>query len=519
MINLSLEPAIAAKIRVMQQRVCWRHPQVLARGIDQTRLVLEDGRSQENFSFLVIGDSGTSRYRRSNPQRQVAKALLKQGEDARFVLHTGDVVYLLGSSEQYPDNFIKPYREFLVGGETPQRIAYDRMVFKLPFFPVLGNHDYYDFPWFLGLLSALSWPLRYLLRSYIDLDIGWHGSFKGDAYARAFLDYLQDLPGSRLSRHLATHYTSEISTGRCLTYRPSQFTRIPNRYYSFRYGGIDFFALDSNTFNQPLPLPNTPAGRRIRQTYRAQRQRLLAEQARLLTTYVRLSLGGPDEDDMVEEMAAELEQLDEQIADIDKQLTKTTLAQTDTEQLRWLREGLVTSWQDPMARGRILFFHHPPYVTEASKWAQAQTLAVRHALRDVFDQVQAQVGEQSAGRPLVDLVLNGHAHCQEHLRTEDTGRGDANINWVVCGGSGYSLRRQRTEGPELYERIDGKEKRVATSQLFLGRSGWGLQTRRPYSGLRVDIGTGSPPELTLTPIVVEKTDGKWTQYCLEAVRL
>ena len=38
MINLSLEPAIAAKIRVMQQRVCWRHPQVLARGIDQTRL-------------------------------------------------------------------------------------------------------------------------------------------------------------------------------------------------------------------------------------------------------------------------------------------------------------------------------------------------------------------------------------------------------------------------------------------------------------------------------------------------
>jgi len=33
-----------------------------------------------------------------------------------------------------------------------------------------------------------------------------------------------------------------------------------------------------------------------------------------------------------------------------------------------------------------------------------------------------------------------------------------NINWIVCGGSGFNLRRQRPEGPELTESYgtDGK---------------------------------------------------------------
>jgi len=38
-----------------------------------------------------------------------------------------------------------------------------------------------------------------------------------------------------------------------LPYAPGQKTRIPNRYYQFRAGNVDFFALDSNTLDAPAP--------------------------------------------------------------------------------------------------------------------------------------------------------------------------------------------------------------------------------------------------------------------------
>ncbi|NET36672.1 MAG: hypothetical protein F6K19_32365 [Cyanothece sp. SIO1E1] len=142
-----LDPPIATKINQMQARVRWQHPVMLDRGIDQTRMVLDDGQADsQDFSFLVIGDSGSGPHPNHHPQRRVAEQMLPHHQDCRFLLHTGDVVYQVGSSEQYPDNFIKPYREFLVGGEQPDRIAYDQMLFRLPFLPVLGNHDYYNLP-------------------------------------------------------------------------------------------------------------------------------------------------------------------------------------------------------------------------------------------------------------------------------------------------------------------------------------------------------------------------------------
>jgi hypothetical protein len=52
------EPAIADKIRKMKQRVKWQDPLVVQRSIDQTRLILDDGRDEEpKFSFFVVGDS------------------------------------------------------------------------------------------------------------------------------------------------------------------------------------------------------------------------------------------------------------------------------------------------------------------------------------------------------------------------------------------------------------------------------------------------------------------------------
>lgn len=514
--QLTSEPTITVKMRRMKERVRWQHAELNYRGIDQTRLSLSnDPGTLDEFSFLVLGDSGTGRHRSSSPQRQVAQQLMNQQDGARFVLHTGDVVYLVGSSEQYRENFIKPYHEWIVG-DNYHHISYNKMVFKLPFLPVLGNHDYYDLPPLLGFFAGITGPIRYALRSYIDIDVGWHGSYQGDAFARAFMDYLRGVPGFQLKQHLDQHYQGVLDGVRCLSYRPGDYTRIPNRYYQFRYGGVDFFALDSNTFNQPLPLSANDSERPSREALQEQKEDLEASKAELLREAGEMTINPLDEDGR-EEITEELEQIDEQIYDIDKQLDPNVEAAVDTEQLDWLRDRLIASWQTPNVRGRILFFHHPPYVTESTKWCQGQTLGVRYHLRQVLDAVAAEVGDIARGAPLVNLVLNGHAHCMEYLKTGETGHGDANIPWVICGGSGYSLRRQRPEGPHLKECLNGQDLTVATSHLYVGRTGKGSTLKRPYSGLRVDINEGKPLSIALTPLVAEKYDGKWNPYAMESI--
>jgi len=531
-LKLVSEPPIVEKIRKMQQRVRWQDPLIQDRGIDQTRFVMDDGQAEESeFSFLVVGDSGSGGHRGYNPQRQLAELMLPHHAECRFMLHTGDVIYLVGSSEFYQQNFIKPYREFLVGGERAHRVAYDQMVFKLPILPVPGNHDYYDMPLLFNLLSAVTLPLRSLLQSNYDLDVGWHGSYQGDAYARAFIDYLKEhlMPGD-LARHLDQHYTAKTETGRCLRYQPGQFTRIPNRYYTFRYGGIDFFALDSNTFNDPSPLPDTQEGNAYRQMLERQREKLEQEKMQIAEMSATLNASDPEQSEQLDDLYTKLSQIEESKVDIDKQLSSRKQTVTDWEQLNWLEERLIESWKTPDVRGRVLYFHHPPYVTEATKWQQGQTLAVRGRLRHVLDQVAAAVGNLRGDRPLVDLVFNGHAHCLEHLETLETGHGDGRINWLVCGGSGFSLRRQRVEGADLMEVVENSDyqalsamtqdiypnlkHQVAKSHLFVGRNGHGSEKRRPYSCLRVDVQPGTPPKFVIRPIIAERHHNQWNNYII-----
>jgi len=519
-----IEPSTAAKIGRMKERVRWRHPAITARQIDQTRLAFEPGLAAEAaFAFLVLGDSGTGRHRRQSPQRQVAELMVRHGQGASFILHTGDVVYQVGSSEQYRNNFIVPYRQWLVGGDHPADIPYDQMTFKLPFFPVLGNHDYYDLPLPLGILSGLTAPLRLLLSPLLDLDIGWHGSNQGEAFAHAFLDRLDDCAETELADHLDRHYGSELDGERCLSYQPSRFTRLPNRYYSFRVAGLDVFALDSNTFNQPLTGPASDVVANQGEL-EALRQQLILERARLRLAPVGASWRAPldqvDADEKADDLAGELEAIEEQLNDIDKQLDRGEAAQTvDHDQLEWLKDRLVASWRNPAVRGRILVLHHPPYVTEATKWFQGQTLAVRHRLRQVLDQVAAELDGLHQCQPLLSLVLMGHAHCLEVLRTGETGHGDAHIPWVICGGSGYSLRRQRLEGSDLGGTIGGQAVTLARSELFVGRSGQGSRLRRPYSALRVEVGAGRPLQISLIPLVTERLNQRWQQTQLEPILL
>jgi len=483
--------------------------------------VFEDGYADSpEFSFLVVGDSGSGSHRGHSPQRRLAAQMVAHRDRCRFMLHTGDVIYLVGSSEFYFENFIKPYREFLVGGEHPKRITYDKMVFNLPILPVLGNHDYYDLPLVSGLIAQATLPLRRLLQFQLDLDIGWHGSSQGKAYAKAFLDYLKAMNSqAELVQHLDRHYAAKTDTGRCLLYEPGRFTRLPNRYYTFRSGGIDFFALDSNTFNAPLPLPGTEAGDAVRRQLEARRDELEQQKLQILETSAQLNPNQPDEAEQIDDLRAKLEQIDELKIDIDKQLAADATTVTDFEQLDWLRQRLIESWNTAEVRGRVIYFHHPPYVTEATKWQQAQTLAIRRRLRQVLDAVSNAVGSLSEGRPLVDLVLNGHAHCLEYLRTGDTGHADSNINWIVCGGSGFSLRRQRPEGLELTESYgnteSGSTRKVARSLLFLGRNGYGSKKRRPYSFLRIDVQDGRPPKFIVRPFISERFQHQWFDSHLE----
>jgi len=498
----------------MKERVRWQHPTVAQQNIDQTRLVIagEGDATCDDFSFLVIGDSGTSRHLKDRPQRRVAKRLLEHSDECDFVLHTGDVVYLTGSSEQYPDNFIKPYREFLVGGERPDQIRFDKMTFNKPFLPVLGNHDYYDLSLVGGFLSKALTPLRRALRKRINLDVGWHGSFQGEGFAKAFLDCLELVGSAQLTEHLQQHYSAKTETGHCLHYVPGQFTRLPNHYYTFRQKGIDFFALDSNTFNAPQPLPTTKEGIEQRRKIDSYKQTLEEKVRSLLAESEQLDIDIYEQAERANSIYAKVEQFEEQIRDIEKQLNASATGSTvDRGQLNWLRDRLIASWQNKASKGRVLFFHHPPYVTEKTKWFQAQTLAVRFHLRQVLDEVEAAVGEFAKERPLVDLVMSGHAHCFEYLETMETGHGDRHIPWVVCGGSGFSLRRQRKEGNILEE--FGQP--VAKCHLFLGRSGNGAQKRRPYSALRVEVQYDEAkemPQFLLHPLVAERYQDEWTNY-------
>ncbi|MBM0742656.1 metallophosphoesterase [Phormidium sp. CLA17] len=511
-----VDPDSATKIVKMQQRVRWRDRIIAQKNIDQTTLVLDDGVDDSpDFSFMVIGDTGSGYHRGHNPQRKIAEQMLPHRQDCRFVLHTGDVIYMVGSSEYYPKNFIQPYREFLVGGNRPGRIKYDQMVFNQPFLPTPGNHDYYDLPWWSGAIAQAAVPFRYLIRHRLDLDIGWHGSGQGNAYAQAFLDYLKRfMTDAELERHLDQHYTAKTDAGRCLRYQPGKFTRLPNRYYTFQAGGIDFFALDSNTFNAPLPLPTGLDGEDARQALHRKRDELEQEQRSLLEEADRLDIKQPEQEEQWNDIQAKVEQLAEIIRDIDKQLNVDETSFSDREQLEWLEQRLIDSWNTESVRGRILYFHHPPYVTEATKWHQAQTLAIRLRLRQVLDAVAKAVGKTAGDRSIVDLVITGHAHCLEYLRTTKTSHADADTNWIVCGGSGFSLRRQRLEGSELLEGL-GQPYSVARSQLFIGRTGQGSQKRRPYSFIRIDVEDGCPPKFTVRPYIAEWYQRKWKEYAIE----
>ncbi|MFG3105029.1 metallophosphoesterase family protein [Streptomyces sp. NPDC048182] len=77
----------------------------------------------EEFSFLVIGDTGEG----DDPQYAVVPGLLRAGGDTRFAVIASDVIYPVGSADDYDTKFFRPYRDY-----------------PAPVYAIPGNHDWYE---------------------------------------------------------------------------------------------------------------------------------------------------------------------------------------------------------------------------------------------------------------------------------------------------------------------------------------------------------------------------------------
>ena len=223
-------------------------------------LALPDSQNAQSFSFLAFGDTGDSESHgpRLSPQDAVAREMAREcglsteeekrrhsqaatsgeaiPERPALVLHTGDLVYMTGEKRLYDRNFRRPYTDFL----TPQSTV-DDLCFRLPFLPVPGNHDYYDLGvWvkWLARVPLLGEGLRALTRQLLAFSMPEGGSHMGKAYMQAFVDLHSDTARGPLP------------------YVPGERTRVPNRYYRFTHGNVDFFGLDSNTLDAPVPPPS-----------------------------------------------------------------------------------------------------------------------------------------------------------------------------------------------------------------------------------------------------------------------
>lgn len=463
-------------------QVQWQHPKLNQKlsqsAIDQTQLVIADAPTEPvPFSFVVMGDTDAGQPTQAGLSAfstAFAEQLTQHLGESRFLLHTGDVTYPIGSYQNYLNGFLRPYQSLLSNIPSSPSYRSESVVFKRPLLPVPGNHDYAepDFRFWQMAIRVVCDRLRHL-----GIDLGNYGGQGGEAYGQTFLDDLKKLSPKQLTTHLATHYSAVIANTLSpdgiksdlrygLSYQPGEFTRLPNRYYRFRYGGVDFFALDSNTWNQ--------------------------------------------------DSAAE---------------------GFDHQQLSWLEQALIQSWQTPDTASRIIYLHHSPYTTEASRWQQPETLWVRQHLQAVLGRVAielSKIGERTdsgdrADLPvrqhnsLVDLVISGHAHCLEHLRTTDTGHADAYTDWLVCGGSGADVRRQREAGGDILGRVFSQGKShasvVAKSQLYAGLQGRNYKKKPFHSFLRIEVQPNQPQKLLVCPFVVSEESDGWQTKALKPIRV
>ncbi|WP_458247471.1 metallophosphoesterase family protein [Streptomyces sp. MAI_2237] len=77
----------------------------------------------DRFSFMVVGDTGEG----DAPQYAVVPGFLKVGQGTDFAVITSDVIYPVGSADDYGTKFFRPYRDY-----------------PAPIYAIPGNHDWYE---------------------------------------------------------------------------------------------------------------------------------------------------------------------------------------------------------------------------------------------------------------------------------------------------------------------------------------------------------------------------------------
>ncbi|MEV1082798.1 metallophosphoesterase [Streptomyces sp. NPDC050211] len=92
-----------------------------AAGVPADKVIRRD--DPDRFSFLVIGDTGEG----DDPQYAVVPGLLKVGQDTRFAVVASDVIYPVGSADDYGTKFFRPYQDY-----------------QAPIYAIPGNHDWYE---------------------------------------------------------------------------------------------------------------------------------------------------------------------------------------------------------------------------------------------------------------------------------------------------------------------------------------------------------------------------------------
>lgn len=119
----------------------------------------------ERFSFMVIGDTGEG----DEPQYAVVPGFLKASEDTSFAVVASDVIYPVGSANDYDTKFFRPYASY-----------------PAPIYAIPGNHDWYeDLGAFMRVFCADAPPLpaepkpRPLTKSWLRALL-WHRPSPGD---------------------------------------------------------------------------------------------------------------------------------------------------------------------------------------------------------------------------------------------------------------------------------------------------------------------------------------------------
>jgi hypothetical protein len=152
-------------------------------------------------SFIVIGDTGEG----DRSQYAVVPGLLKEGAGTSLMIIASDVIYPVGSINDYPVKFFRPYQKY-----------------PAPIYAVPGNHDWYD---------GLGGFMRVFCDATGQPAPRWSG--RGGRLARL------------LWRRPAVPDEARLAAGRALRAAPEQQATLPGPYWAIDTPALRIVGIDT----------------------------------------------------------------------------------------------------------------------------------------------------------------------------------------------------------------------------------------------------------------------------------